>query len=461
MDDHSQILIDAKIYQAKQLIYKKKATLGDLERAKQILVDCKNMGAMEDYHLENELGKIDLLEAKLLLASSPSSDISLYLQRAKTHFYSSLTIQPGSTMAHFGLMKVAILEDDYEEAFEQLKKYDQDERYNFELMYQLLGKLTKGTYVGSARSGEYIQCCKVSYPPLLHNYQLAEMAFEEGNFQKVLKHLEICNTLAMKKNIHIDFSYMILLADMIFKKYREDYKKQLKLSFMQENHIGDRMVIAQKLVNLDQQDAESYFLFMDTYLDLKVTSPLEEICRTVRNIPLTAWQEKTLESYEKLVKEKKIESEFMELLDELCAYGRQLEAEGKIEEAIAHYDAGYQKLDYPYFQVKKAQVCYRNQNYSECLKYAEQYMQEGAFYYVQASTLAYKVYRRQNDIVSAIQEAIKCYHQTRMKERGYSLHDWLDQLKLQYEHETSVDPMGTSPKTMVYQKKHECVKISV
>lgn len=403
------------------------------EKGNSIEVDkSDNASLIKNSDAEESFARMDIERARAL--SAPNS--YPYLERAKKHLYTALMLEPEKGALHYGLFKVAVLEEEYREAFYQLQLYDKKSApasHNFLLTYRLLNALLDKREPVPKGNPEYIQDREIVYEPIRLNYQFALDAFQQREYQKVLKHLQVCQTLASTKEIDADFSDAILLAERVYQKYKARKKKALKVLFLEEQHVGNRMMISQSILKLDDQDVEGYFMFMDTYLDLKVYSTLEDILMKVRVLPMSAQQKQMVSFYERIVKEKQIENTFFNEINHLLKKIQGEEKEKNYTNALALYDYGYQTYGWPHFCLKKAELCYWLGDNETAKALVQTYLQEGYVSYQDAVKLLYKIYLRMDSSGMAIMTALEGYSQTRLKERGISLNDWMEQLQKEYQ----------------------------
>ena len=403
-----------EIYEQASHLLEQGEDIESLEQARTLFLRSIENGYSYDAKLESSVGNLELREIEMLKGENKQADIANHVLSAKMHFYASLTLDATERSAHYGLYRVAVLEGDYEEAIDHLKEYDK-EGYDFSLVYDLLERLYGKPILKPSTKGECLQDAEITYMPILQNYRLAKESLENHVLNRVVRHLEVCDTLARKKNIPVDFSTTLHLSRELFEKSKESQKRELRNLYAKDSHIGNRMLISQKLLGLDATDVESHFLFMDSYLDLKVYTPLIEECNLISKLPKTKEQEEMLKQYQKLLAE-----------------GKKLESLGQLEEAITHYQYGYQKLGVPYFKLCIARICAKIGDYEQAISFSKDYLQEGYFYFVQAATFLYKTYRQTGNMDMAMHVAIECYKKSRMRERGFSLSQWMNQLEMQF-----------------------------
>ena len=391
------------------------------------------------------------LVAAINLQSNMSQDIQKHLDNAKEHYYNAISLYNSFIIPYYGLFKVAVLEQNYSEAFLQLQAYDMrlEQDSNFKLIYQMLMILSgqKG-YLKDANPN-YIQNVKVTYGPILNNYHLAEKSLQNGDYKRVIRHLTVCESLAIKKGIDIDFSTMIQLANTIFFLSKEDQKKTLRAAFSISTDVGKRMLTDHKLLELDATDFESNFLYMDAYIDLKAYTPLIECIEHLKTLSPTKEEKEFLALYERLVSEIIIESTHLKEIYATLRRGANLQQEALYSEAVACYDTANENIPFPYFQVKKAEAYYAMGNLDKAIECCENYLNSGYLHYVEASILLYRIYRDKGDNSTSLSVAFRCYKKSRMQERGTLLHDWLTRLNNGYN--TGKDQISPTEKQYVYQ----------
>ncbi len=450
--EENLILADTYFNQVKFLLQDKDLDIPKLERARGLLQKCRDLGYQKSYWLEQMLGRIDLLEARILQQKDEKCDVEKYITSAKSHFYAALTTSKMSLSPKLGLFKAAVLGENYEEAYKELEAYDISSSYNFSLMYALLDALMGKDISYEPVESKYILNGRVSFPPIIKNYYLAGRALKDKAFDRVVKHLEICHHLALQKEPNIDFSYVLLLARKLLEKWKEEQKADLKTYYAKDKHIGNRMLISQKMLEIDKDDVECHFYFMDSYINLKVFSPLIEECQFLRTRPLTDEQEEMVSLYERLIHEKQLEGISNRELAGLLDNASKLERSGGLAAALAYYRYGYRKMKIPFLQLKMADLAKALGDSSTAIACAESYLQEGYFYYEQASQFLYQLYRNVGDLEKAKEVAIDCHRKTRMQEKGISLDEWMQTLEQQYDSDLSGGGVSSYPSQMVYQK---------
>ncbi len=379
-------------------------------------------------------------------------NIRQHLKKAKELYSNVLSSHKSFIIPYYGLFKVAILEQNYSEAFLQLQAYDMGlaTGCNFNLMYQMLMMLSGQKEHLKEANPNYIQDVKVSYEPILNNYHFAENAFHRGDYQRVIKHLTVCSDLARKKGFDIEFSIMLQLANTILSLSKEKKKNCLRTAFSLSTDVGKRMLLVQELLELDATDFESNFLYMDAYIDLKAYNPLVECIEHLKTLPATKEEQEFINLYERLVSEIVIESKHLREIYATLKRGEDLQQEALYSEAITCYENTNENVPLPYFQIKKAEAYYAMGNLEEAIECCENYLKSGYLHYVEASILLYKIYRDKGDVTASFAVAFKCYRKARMQERGIFLHDWLSRLNSGYCSE-SKGQTSKEPKQYVYQ----------
>lgn len=448
MEKKGKVTADASIMDfLDRLSSNQTVSITELENVRTMLL---NSIEKKDYSDEvlMMLATLNLKEVENLKKGNLPVDINSYLLEAKQFFYMAITMG-NDVIPHYGLFKLALLEGDYFEAFCQLQVYEGklDGPSNFQLLYKMLKKLLGGKERIAPANNSYIQESKIDYEPLLNNYHMAEAFFDTGNYQKVLKHISICENLIDRKGLSIDFWAVSNLANTIFSLYRENQKSELRLAFANSSHVGERMMIVHKLIELDETDAESLFLMMDAYIDLKAYTPLVECIQKIKGLEISLNQQQSLLLYERLTAEIFMESLNLRTIHEVLGKGNSLQNESLYQEAITHYGNAYEAIKFPYYLIQRAEVYYSIENYEQAIHDCNEYMKEGYLHYVEASILLYKCYRKKGDLEESFKVALDCYKKTRMKERGISFDAWMSRLNSSYMEKTEKRP----PKRYIYQ----------
>lgn len=394
------------------------------------------------------LATLNLKEVESLKQGKVPIDSNSYLLEAKQLFYMAITMG-NEVEPHFGLFKLALLEEDYFEAFCQLQVYERklDRPSNFQLLYKMLKKILGSKECIESSNNSYIQDSKIDYEPLLNNYRMAETAFNIGDYQRMVRHISVCESLIAKKELPIDLWAVSTLANTIFSLYREKQKSELRLAFANSSDVGERMVSVHKLIELDDKDVESFFLLMDAYIDLKAYTPLVECIQKIKALEPSLSEQQSLSLYERLTAEIFMEGLNLKTIHETLVRGSKLQAQALYQEAISHYGNAYEAIKFPYYLIQRAEVYYSMENYEQAICDCNNYMQEGYLHYVEASILLYKCYRKKGDLESSFRVALECYQKARMKERGISFDSWMCRLNNGYDGKEDTK----TPKRYIFQ----------
>ncbi len=426
-----------------EYVMDKNLTLMELQKIKEHLWQEINLEIKED-HFASLFRNLDFVASIL-----SKEEYTKFLQSARIYFYMELMQNPFLETPYFELFKIEIIDGFYKESYGSLDKCQEKATIplsNFNLLYKLLDLIVGKDVARPSGNQNYIQSTKVTYMPLLRNYQLAEKEFLKKNYKKMVKHLEVCAKLASLKNIAIDFQPTLILAKKVAEMQLNAIKSSMKLELemknsrknglslrddgimsltsLGSNEAGARIVLAYKLLNLDKTDIDSYFFLMDAYIDLKAYTPIPELLEEISQLEPTKEQKSIIENYEKLIYEKTIEANYARDISSLLASIESLQAEGKYEEVISKSIQGYKKFSLPYFKAKVAVACYHLGFFKEAEEYALAYLQEGYIATMEVSTLLYKIYMRNNDLQKAISISLECYQKCRLKSRGIPLDEW-------------------------------------
>lgn len=429
LERSKQVSVRNAVMMTEQILGNQKVDIQDLECTRKMLVTLCNVEDYRSVELELSLANVHLKEA-LYLKGTIENDMQAHIRKAKKHFSLALKLPGNIALPHYGLFQVAILEQDYLEAYSELHAYASKlgRNSNFQLAYQLLSKLLgieerveKGNY-------DYIQDTSVEYEPLKCNYHLAEQAFLQEDYPRMIKHLSVCESIAKKKKIEIDFSVLMSLANTVFKRYKESQKQKLQLAFANSLDVGERMTVVHKLLALDEMDFEANLLYMDAYIDLKAYNPLVECIQKLKTVPRALDEAETLRLYERLVSEIILESANLRSIHETIDRGEILMEECLYEEVIHHYEKASNQVPFLYFHIKKAEAYYGAGDLESASNCCKRYLDSGYLHYVEAATLLYRIYKEQGENDKALATALECYQKARMKERGTSLNDWIGSL---------------------------------
>ena len=417
--------MEESLEEAKNLIYQKNVSLADLLYARNLLVTY----GKEDAESETVWGFLSLAEARIFAELIQEGSSEVHIEEGKEHFYRALNLQRDATLPHYGLYQLAVLEGDYEEALYRLSQFDRNDHFNFSLSYALLGDLIGQSYTNNRPVGDYIQNVNIGYLPIRSNYRLATSAFQNQEYDRVVKHLEVCEMLSKTKNIYADFASAVSMAKKVYENHLEEKKQALKTKFAQDRGIGNRMMTAQQLLRLDTKDAESFFYVMDAYLELKVFTPLINTCEHIHKLSLTKSQEETVALYERIIAEKQIEATHLKDMETYRHQGESFVNSGNIIDAIDIYRGAYQRIGHPIYHLEQAKLYYQSEDYTNARIYIIKYMKEGFVHYQEAATLLYQICYQEGNKEEAMRIAVDCYRKMRMKEKGCALTEWLYQLR--------------------------------
>ena len=277
------------LYKAKKLIIKRDCTFKDLEDAETYLNKCRNLVKdIKDSRVDVWFGKLGLKRSKL---SGNNLDKKVSLESAKNSFFMALN-KSQTPSANYGLFKVFVAEENWASAKNHLidfSKSDRKRRYNFTLVYGMLDLCMGIENEYPIESSSYIFSNRIDYQPLKENYRLAEEAFIKKQYNCCLKHLLICQKLALIKSITIDFSQVIDLVNKIISMKNIKAIDELKANVLKCTNSGERIILCRKLLSIAPEEIDLYFLLIDSYLELGVYSCILEILSEVMRYEPILW----------------------------------------------------------------------------------------------------------------------------------------------------------------------------
>lgn len=425
------IYIEMYLYKARKIIIGKDSTLADLETAECYLNICRGLALQNEYRIDLWYGKLELRRSKL---TSSSAGSELNLENAKNAFFMSLMKSPNPG-AHFGLYKIAIAEENWESARGHLNEYEKSGRkkhYNFGLAHKILALcIGEQTHESSSKT-DYIFSERITYEPLLMNYQLAEDAFDHGRYNSCLKHLTICRKLALLKSITIDFTPLINMMINIIKLKNHRRIDELKISIEQSSNYGEKIVLIRKLISLTPQEKELYFLLMDSYIGLGVVACIPNIVKDLSRLELSEIDVARIKAYEKLSREYSGYADHFEDIFLNLQNGDTSADEGNITSAFEIYLTGFKNSGQSIFLFKIANLFYRNAYYDKAEQYFLEYLKSGYENKRQAYITLYKIYKHLN-LESKCQSLVsESFQDLFLASRGYTLRSWVEYLEDAY-----------------------------
>ncbi len=360
---------------AKKILAKKKLSYNDLEKLESelSLADYYN-DFKKDYQLLNLYGKFYLAKGDL--------------SKAQHSFESAIKVSPFDTpkASYYGLFKVAINKNDYEQARKMLALYDScfDENFNMKFYFKCLdkickleGKQTTHTYYCNESKG-YINC--VNAPKsVLDLYKKAEEYFDNYEYEVSYKIILKAQKLCIVNNYPFDFTSLIKIIhninELYNKKIVEDSlinldlikgnneKKEYLKSLIKDSKNVHAMI---KLINIyisEENYDEAYFC-LNHQMDKKETQ------KHIKELNLL--RKKVYEMYNYKNNDEKIKS----YLDKAQEFIDKKE----LIKAIKVYKEGYDVLSSPVFLFKIGEISYFIKNISNAKKYFVKYMDNGCKY---------------------------------------------------------------------------------
>ena len=205
MEKNKYVLyLEMYLYAAKKLIIKKDCTPQDLKEAEYYLNKSRGIAPREESRIDVWTGKLELKRSKL---ANDGLERKICLSNAKDSFFMSTSKKP-TPSAYYGIFKASVGLNDWMSAKSALVEYeksDKKKRYNFRLMHKILDSCLGVSDEYALVRTDYIFGNRVECKPLIENYHLAELAFDEGELNKCLKHLNICNKLNPLLNLYPEY----------------------------------------------------------------------------------------------------------------------------------------------------------------------------------------------------------------------------------------------------------------
>lgn len=436
--NQSMIYLEMYLYKAKKLIIKKDCTFEDLDVATVYLNECRNIASEKEARIDVWFGKLELKRSRM---SKNSLDRKLSLSNAKNSFFMSLS-KCNNPSAHYGLFKVAVEEEDWVSAKEHLTEYERSDRkkhYNFALVHGILDTCMGIKCNYQLKRSEYVFSNHITYPALLKNYRLAEEAFCAGRYNICLKHLLVCQKLAIIKGITIDFSSVISMAAKMIKMRNNRVITELKSKIFNTTSIGDKIVLIRKILNVSPSEVELYFMLIDCYIELGVYGCIPEILAEIREQDMTEIDAKRVSYYETLAYTREQYEEKLVMGIRCLQAGEHSLANGDFVKAYNCFVNGWENSNKPVFLSRLGDLFYDNGYYRQAEQYYMKYLNTvcdarlGADIYV----CLYRTYRYLNDDDKAYSIAKISFNCLNLVDKGYTLESWCNYLEAEYNNELS------------------------
>lgn len=442
------IYLEMYLYAAKKIIIKKNCTLQELKEAENYLNKCRGMASKDEPRIDVWLGKLELKRSKL---TNDGLDKKICLNNAKNSFFMSISKYPIPS-AYYGLFKASISLNDWESAKVALTEYeksDKKKRYNFRLMHKILDSCLGVSDEYALVRTDYIFGNRVECKPLIENYHLAELAFDEGELNKCLKHLNICNKLAKLRGITIDFMPIIVSLVQLISIKNFSIMEELRTKVLSTENFGERIPLIRSLLTVNKE-AELYFLLIDSYIGVGGYACIPDILEELKQLDLTDLEKKKVLLYENICLEQIGFSRNILIINKQLDSAQMKVNSGDLRGAYSSYVAGLNGSGHSIFLSKLGDLFYSNGYYSKAEEFYLQYLDKGYEHLFNVYVNLYKTYRHLNKVERATLIATEAFNVLLLSTRDYTFKSWFQYLELEFEKENNEEKgFSTVPKQKV------------
>ena len=433
----SVLYLEMYLYTAKKLIIKKDCTLQDLKEAENYLNKCRGIAPSEEARIDIWTGKLELKRSKL---TNDGLDKRICLTNAQNSFFMSLAKNPCPS-AFYGIFKISISLNDWASAKVALTEYeksDKKNRYNFRLVHKLLDSCIGEQKEYPLTRSDYIFGNRVDSKSLIENYHLAELAFDNGELNKCLKHLTVCHKLAKLRGITIDFAPILELVNELVKINNLTVIDELKLKVLKADNLGEKIPLIRSLLAV-HKEAELYFLLIDSYIGLGGYACIPDILEELKQLELSEIDKKKIALYENICKEQMGFSKNILIINRQLDNAQSHVDAGNIVGAYSSYVDGLNGSGHSIFLSKLGDLFYSNGYYKKAEEFYLEYLNKGYENLYSVYISLYKIYRHLNNTKKASDIVIESFNSLLLTTRGYSLASWSAYLDSEYASEVTVE----------------------
>jgi tetratricopeptide (TPR) repeat protein len=258
MTDTQRMLIES--YQLtcylKEKLLSKNITLDDCIYMKACARKLLELTNGQDAHVYIFLGKISILEKKYHMAD--------------TYFNSAKKINITLPSIYYGLYKSNILQCKYDVALENAELFALYSGYDFEVEIVLLKQLL-GQETSSISNKDSIFNNRKVKESILRNYNLMIDAINSSDYYKALRHLSVCIKLSKKDNLHIDYSLIETVLNILKERHYDKQRKvrivELRDSILNTNNPGDKYMFLKKILEISPDNINAIIVLIDVCID--------------------------------------------------------------------------------------------------------------------------------------------------------------------------------------------------
>lgn len=323
----------------------------------------------EDYRIYILLGKVELYKKELSLS--------------KMNFLKAKVLRPNNSSIYNGLLKINIINQNYEEALENILKLKKIEpNYNFELYRYLLCNLLN-------KEDEYniddvFVNKKLNRDKLIIYLTAIKYLFENKHDESIEKFNEL-NELTKNNEYQMNFDYIIDLIGVLKNKYEFDRNiskikdciwnediessKEIIHEIFQKSLIDSEkekiLHIIPKLVNIDEYVTANY-----------INNNIKRIDRELKFSRMTSFYDRYINEMKDIYK---LTGEEKESFQNMLRTGLDLYNKGEYVKALDYFSIGTRKTDIPLFYYYAGKTLFNLKKYKESRRAFNVYNEKGAY----------------------------------------------------------------------------------
>lgn len=337
------------IYKLKKILSYKNLTEKNYEEAYKLLLSIKDSEPKTYY---NYLGKFLLNEEKI--------------EEAKNAFLTELSINPQSASGHYNLYKIAVKEENYQSAYDNLKFYKENmnKEVNLELPLNMIKLYLDINYYRyfkeedyQVKSSDTLVVTKIEDQKALEIYNKVIYDFNRKDFITLKEDLIKFNEIINRKNIKIEVNTLIKITEDIIKKINYEKNKPSML-----------VDIKEILRNIDALYYKDLTLAREKLEMLKESKESKEYSLEIKYL-------------ENKIKEKQLYNNLSDKRKEYYNFyvesGRKACREKNYQEALVCYEAGQYATKHPIFNYYIGKIYFYKNRYKEAEEKLLQYIEDG------------------------------------------------------------------------------------
>ncbi len=301
---------------------------------------------------------------------------------AKESFFKAKMLNEKKAASYHGLFKINVVENQYQEALENIQLYEKYSGISCDIYICLLHHLLdyndfeineQNTILGQ----------NISYQPLICNYHLLIEKINHHHYLKALKHLDICCKLIQRKNYHIDLSYLEQLLKKVYEKEanKEEVNALEKELFISSNSGYDYLLL-NKLYTLKPNNIELLFSLIEINL---VYANYDQSMFYLNEVKKLTKENKKIEYYENIIRENIGHDDDIMKYTQLNFEIDNLIATKNYQQALEKCNNYFMKTNNYYFLYKAGTILYKLKKYAEAKTFFMHYIKSGKYTYLKAT----------------------------------------------------------------------------